>query len=580
MSKPKLPAIEHIVVLMLENRSFDHMLGTVPGVDGVLDGKGKPRKDLVNYTDPSNPKSKAYRPTLGANFFTPLDQETSGGRYGGPSHSYPSASQQRFGSKTDQSGKTAPYYGPVATSSPADQPVGFVSSFIGELEQALGTKGLAAQQAAAKKSGGVDPVQEVMEVFTADQLPAIHTLATEFCTCDRWFSEVPGPTEPNRLFMHAATSTGLTYNPWNQDVLDTPTIYERLEAAGKDWAMYGFDLFDSTNYQSLRDKPQGKLPFEQFLADAAAGKLPFYTFLCPRYADAPAGQANSQHAPHDVRFGDALIAQVYAAVRASPAWPKTLLIITHDEHGGYYDHVLPPAVEAPDASVSPNAFMENEAARYHKTYLTEAEYVFRFDYLGFRVPALLVSPLIPKGSVAHTAYRHTSVLRFIADLIGSAPLTKRDANAASFAAELSLSSPRTDCPQTVPSPALPKTATKALLSQPPSAKQDEWTRRYTTHLQGHPDTGTPTRREFPTRRDLYDYIAERNRHDDWYRAGERGRFEIYRDKDKHWRWRLRDGKDIIAMSSDTYSSEAAAREAFSRLRYLFYTLQHPTIRKS
>ena len=93
-----------------------------------------------------------------------------------------------------------------------------------------------------------------MEVFTADQLPAIHTLAAEFCVCDHWHSEVPGPTEPNRLFMHAATATGLTYNPWQYDTLNVPTIYERIETAGRDWAMYGFDLFDSTNFDGINGK--------------------------------------------------------------------------------------------------------------------------------------------------------------------------------------------------------------------------------------------------------------------------------------------------------------------------------------
>ena len=306
------PQIDHIVVLMLENRSFDHMLGTLPGVEGVLDASGKVRPDLVNYADPADPTSTAYRPKVGGTFFTPTNQQTNSGEYGGPSHSFPSASTQRFGSDTDSSGTTSPYYGASGATFPAGQPVGFVKSFIDELTRdfAKNHTTLADQQAQAQQSGGEDPVQEIMEVFTADQLPAIHTLAQEFCVCDHWYSEVPGPTEPNRLFTHAATSTGLTYNPWRSDMLGVPTIYDRITAAGRDWAMYGFDLFDSANFSAIETADQGKQTWADFTAAAQAGKLPFYSFLCPRYSDTTEGQANSQHAPHDVRYGDQLIADV------------------------------------------------------------------------------------------------------------------------------------------------------------------------------------------------------------------------------------------------------------------------------
>ena len=449
-------AIKHVVVLMLENRSFDHMLGTVPGVEGVLDAKGELRDDLVNYAVPTDASSTAYRPKLGSVFFTPTNQEVHSGEYGGPSHSFTAASEQRFGASTDVSGETSPYYGAVVQTMPEGQPVGFVSSLRRALETDFGRHGttLAAQQASLAR----DPVEEVMEVFTADQLPAIHALAREFCVCDHWFSEVPGPTEPNRLFTHTATSSGLTYNPWSYDPLDAPTIYERIDAAApaQTWAMYGFDLLDSSNFSRLRDKPQAKRTFVEFRSDAEAGELPFYSFLCPRYVDAPEGLANSQHPPQDVRYGDALIAEVYKLLRNGPGWNQTLLILTYDEHGGYYDHVLPPPVEPPDASVSPNAFMQTQASKYHDSYLTQPDYTFRFDRLGFRVPTVLVSPLIPRGTVAKTPYRHTSILRFIADLLGTEPLTHRDANATSFAPLLSLDSPRVDCPSSVPSAALPK----------------------------------------------------------------------------------------------------------------------------
>ena len=568
------PQIDHIVVLMLENRSFDHILGTAPGVEGVLDSGGRPRTDLVNHADPTDATSTAYQPKIGAQFGTPKDQETSGGRYGGPSHSFPSGTEQLFGVKTVGSGnkETTPYQG----GAPATVPVansGFVLNFIGELKRGFSSNDttLGEQQAKAAAGGQEDPVREVMEVFTADQLPAIHTLAAEFCVCDHWHSEVPGPTEPNRLFMHAATSTGLSYNPWRYDILNVPTIYDRVESAGRDWAMYGFDLFDSSNFDSINGKPQAKLQFSQFLDDASAGKLPFYTFLCPRYADAPKGRANSQHAPHDVRYGDKLIADIYQAVRNGPGWEKTLLIVTYDEHGGFYDHVKPPAAEAPDSAVSPNAFMEEEVQKYNKTYLTSPEYSFDFSSLGFRVPALLVSPWVDKGVVDGTVYRHTSVLRYIEDLLGAKPLTKRDATATSFSSRLSRETARTNCPTTVPAASLPADDPELYMKEPPGPKQDELTRRYTAKLLGHPDINRRTERSFPTNASLHKYICERNQRDAWARSSDwqNARFELYADRAGRWRWRLRDGSgDILAESTHSYDGQEAAATALERSRFL------------
>ena len=572
------PQIDHIVVLMLENRSFDHMIGTLPGVEGVLDKHGHPRTDLVNYSDPAADTSTAYHPKIGAQFATPKDQQTNSGEYGGPSHSFPSATQQLFGVKTVGAGdkQASPYQGGAPATVPASNS-GFVLNFIGELTRDFekNTTTLAEQQKQAAANGQEDPVQEVMEVFTADQLPAIHTLAAEFCVCDHWHSEVPGPTEPNRLFMHAATATGLTYNPWQYDTLNVPTIYERIETAGRDWAMYGFDLFDSTNFDGINGKPQGKLPFSQFLTDASGGKLPFYTFLCPRYSDATAGRANSQHAPHDVRYGDKLIADVYQAVRNGPGWEKTLLVVTYDEHGGYYDHVKPPTAPAPDADVSPNAFMQEEARKYGKTYLTDPDYDFDFSSLGFRVPTVLVSPWIDKGGVDSTVYGHASVLRYVEDLVGAKPLTKRDAAAASFAPRLSRLTARTDCPTSIPSAALPADDPELYMKEPPGPKQDEVARRYTAKLLGHPDTDKRTERPFPTNAALNKYIQERNQRDAWARSDDwkKARFEFFADRGGRWRWRLRDGSgELLAESTHTYNDEAAAENALERARFLSYIL--------
>ena len=568
--------VQHIVVLMLENRSFDHMLGAMPGVEGVIDASGKARTDIFNLATPTDPNSKRYTPGLGSIFVTPADQISNG--YGGPSHSFTSATKQLFSVETVGSGdaETTPYSGGAPQTSPPTNS-GFVLSFIGELTSDMGAANLAAAQAAAAAGNGEDPVQEIMDVFTPDQLPAITTLAQQFAVCDHWFSELPGPTEPNRLFVHAGTSTGLTYNPWKYDLLTVPTLYDRIDAAGKDWAFYAYDLTDAANFSALVNLPQSDLPFEQFWTDAAAGKLPFYSFLCPRYSTSGSAQANSQHAPLDVRFGDKLIADVYQAVRNSPHWPNILLIITYDEYGGYHDHVTPPAVAAPDSFVSPNAFMQQEATYPSKSYLTEPDYTFDFTSLGFRVPAVLVSPFIARGTIDSTPYRHTSILRFVEDLIGQPPLTERDRTATSFAGALSLGQPRTDCPLSVPSPTLPEDDPELDLAAP-TPKQLELVQRYTANLPGHPDTGGKVSADLSTNAKLVKYVQQRRQRAAWARSDDyqKARFELYRDVRKRWRWRLRDSDgDIIATSPDSWGERALAEQALERARFLSQMLGEP-----
>jgi len=570
--------IEHIVVLTLENRSFDHMLGSLPGVDGVVDAQGQVKAELFNHLDPTDPRSACFRPELGAQFSTPPDQEAAGGRYGGPAHSFPAATQQLFGAKTIGLGEqqTTPYRGEIPVTSPATN-AGFVASFATELEGVYRSRhtSLEEQRSRAAAAGAPDPLQEVMQVFTAEQLPAIHALAQEFCVCDRWHSEVPGPTEPNRLFMHAATSAGLTCNPWQYDVLDTPTIYERIEAAGRDWAMYGFDLLDSSNFDSLAARPNAKRTWQQFLVDAAGGELPFYSFMCPRYADAPEGRANSQHAPHDVRFGDQLIADVYRALRSSPLWPHLLLVVIYDEHGGFYDHVSPPPAPRPDACVSPNEFMLREAKQHGRGYLAAPDYDFRFDRFGFRVPAILASAWIERGVVDSTLYSHASILAFVEEKLKQHPLTGRDGGAASFAAVLGRSAPRQDCLAELPAPELPETDPELYMQERPGAKQEDLTRRYTAKLAGHPDTGRRTDRSFPTNQALHDYIQERRRFDEWAHLDDwkTARFELFSDADGRWGWRLRDGsQQVLASSPESYANRAAAEVALQRVRFLAHQL--------
>jgi phospholipase C len=408
--------IEHIVVLMLENRSFDHIFGYRPGVNGL---KG----DEFNLLDPTKPESDV----------NPAFYVSNGAPYpilagkNGPSHSLKGTNDQIFNSPT----------GPDAQHPAKNN--GFVRNYYQELT--FSEK--------IPNPSNAD-VRVVMEAFAPVRLPSINALADAFCVCDNWYSEVPGPTQPNRLYMHAATSAGYAYNVWSRK-FDVATIYNRLEDAGCTWATYDFDLNEvKTNFSRI----DGNAPnFKQFAAlktDVQKDALSHYSFICPRYNNAKEGHGNSQHAPEDARYGDNLIADVYEALRSNDAvWAKTVLIVLYDEHGGFYDHVVSPTqnIPNPDGINSP-------APGDQTSYAPK----FKFDRLGLRVPAVICSPWVKAGKVDSTRYQHTSVLATLKKMFNlSAFLTRRDASALTFEHIFEeLDAPRTDTPKKLPRAPLPK----------------------------------------------------------------------------------------------------------------------------
>jgi phospholipase C len=268
-------------------------------------------------------------------------------------------------------------------------------------------------------------------------------LAQNFVLCDQWYAEVPGPTMPNRLYMHAATSAGWARNDWSV-ALDSVTIYEQVQASGRTWAVYYSDQNEVAQYSRINaQRANFKLYESGFAADAAAAKLANYSFIIPRFAgSAKDGPVTSMHAPQDVRPGDQLVADVYAALRSSPQWPQTLFIVTFDEHGGYFDHANPPTAVNPDGINSP---APGDKASFAPP--------FAFDRLGLRVPTILASPYLAKGAVCSKLLQHTSILATVRKLFGiSAALTKRDAAAATFE-DLFAAAPRSDTPVTLVSQA-------------------------------------------------------------------------------------------------------------------------------
>ncbi|KAK8697660.1 hypothetical protein V6N13_113799 [Hibiscus sabdariffa] len=230
--------------------------------------------------------------------------------------------------------------------------------------------------------------QSVMNGFDPEMVAVYKSLVSEFAVFDRWFASVPSSTQPNRLYVHSATSVGATSNIPSLLVNGYPqrTIFENLDDGGVSWGIYYQNILATLFYKNLRKlkylfrfRPYG-LTFEKH---AKEGKLSGYVVVEQRYLDTKLEAANDDHPSHDVYQGQMFVKEVYETLRSSPQWNQTLLIITYDEHGGFFDHVATPVsgVPSPDGIVGPDPFF------------------FKFDRLGVRVPTIMVSPWIDKATV-------------------------------------------------------------------------------------------------------------------------------------------------------------------------------------
>ena len=375
---------DHIVILMLENRSFDHLFGFLGIGDGV------PAGGVTNYLSAGNSSSQAFSTRRGGDFVA-IGQ--------GPSHSLKETNLQLFG-------KTKPTAADLAHPPSMN---GFVASFRTALTYDL------------KRAPTTSELQQVMNCFDPVQLPVLSTLAKSFVLCDRWFADVPGPTMPNRAFVHAATSQGYTYNANWRPHFTCKTVYDRINGdPHRSWRIYSHDEDDVHElYPGLEKNASSHVQFEgNFAADVAGNKLASYSFITPAFLGTPQHPVNSMHAPADVRPAEKLVADVYGALRGYPAvWKKTLLIVLFDEHGGYQDHVRPPATVSPDGI----------AGRLDQSFLVP----FDFDRLGLRVPAILISPWF-QPAVDSTVYSHSTIPGSVIDAfkLPGGFLTERDRHAA------------------------------------------------------------------------------------------------------------------------------------------------------
>ena len=407
--------IEYVFVVMLENRSFDQMLG-FSQIQGTDAENGNPtRIDGLTGTESNpSPDSGTVGVSHPADFVTPAD----------PGHEFNNVQEQLCGKNIEYSTPTPP----PGSIDPRVGNRGFVSDF------------------AAKYPG--EDYRCVMKCFEPKQLPVLMTLAKEFVVCDHWFSSMPGPTWPNRFFLHAASAGGLDHSPsLPKEIMsykfDNGTIFDLLDSEKLDWTIYCGDEFPQALHMKGMVENLGKgkfLPFDRMSADLQrADYSKSYVFIEPDWHPFTHFRCgNSQHPDDDVTRGERLLKEVYEAIRNSPVWEKSLLIITYDEHGGFYDHVPPPTTVDPGD---------------HVTDPDNNRFGFDFKQLGIRVPAVIVSPYVRRGMNDHRVYDHSSVLATVENLFKLPSLTQRDKQALSLNSLLTLTDPRTDAPTVLPDPA-------------------------------------------------------------------------------------------------------------------------------
>jgi len=423
-----LGKIEHIVVLMLENRSFDNVFGWL-----YDPGNAAPYDEVPENFEGLYGKTLSNRGEDGKEVFVGKTEE--------PHSPFPNPGEPFEDVYSQVYDEERPEFAKVPAKPPhAPNMRGFIRNY------------LLQKDVQAKDAG------KIMLSLTPRSLPVLSALAHNYAVCDHWFSSIPTQTFCNRSFVHAGTSSGYVNNAGGGHcfVNETATIFNVLCAEKRSWRIYvGGWLLES--FTLLTQKKLWKYAMterfahlKEFLAAARDGKLPNYSFIEPIYFDSLYwGAHNDMHpecnpwefyGPSNVHKGEALIWEIYDAIRNGAGWEKTLLIILFDEHGGCYDHVPPPSSEECEFAIAPDGKIISAEEKGGAG--------FKFDRLGPRVPAIVVSAYTPQGTRLNGNFDHTSVLSTIVKRfeLPAGQLGKRQEKAPDVGAALSLTSARTDRP--------------------------------------------------------------------------------------------------------------------------------------
>lgn len=347
--------LKHVVVLMLENQSYDRLLGYVCG--NLHDVGSK-----YGFTDNADPV---------------LDHAFD------PPHSFDAVTKQLWG--PNDASKFYKYNCP---------PPETMHCLTG---------------CCYTNSKDSQDQERSLRCFSKGKLPALHKLAEQFVVCDRWFCSVPGPTAPNKMFAHAATSDGYVgsrflYSQGTDVRPEVRTIFESLDDNGHSWAVYGDEsLMTCKTFPYVRERANTQIhSMDRFFTDCANDSLPDYTWLVPELWQQSQHPCPPKHGTKGMINGDILLGQVYEAIRGNPSlWQNTLLIITYDEAGGFPDSVVcterVPSVTGPLADKEPQRD-------------------FKFEFLGPRVPTLLISGYLQAGKLDSRTYEHASIPRSVKDV--------------------------------------------------------------------------------------------------------------------------------------------------------------------
>ena len=375
LGRPSDAPFDTIVVLMMENRSFDHVLGWLPGANG--------RQQGLRFIDTHGAPHSTY----------PLAPEWQGCQFTDPDHSWQGSAIQYAKGRCDGFLQTAP---------PGDRfPIGY---------------------------------------YRQHDLPVLSALATGYTTFDQYFCSMQGPTWENRLYQLSGTTQvdmpdGFPKTDADRPCLIETTIFDRVAAAGLRAAYYHHGepmtgLFKSKRYDGI------SYSIDRFWEDSRRGTLANVVFVDPDYTDAAEdnGTSNDYHPKGSVLVAEEFVARVHNVLRDGPQWDRIVFVLNFDEHGGFFDHVAPPACVDDTVLAGPGPFPD-------------------LKRLGFRVPAIAMGPFAPRKIESAGPYEHCSILKMIEWRWGIEPMSLRDRYAKNFAEALDLTQRRD--PVTLPAFAAP-----------------------------------------------------------------------------------------------------------------------------
>jgi phospholipase C len=362
---PDQSGIEHVVVVTMENRSFDHFLGWLAGANGQQAG--------LSYSDSSGAANQTHHLT-----------DYQGCAFLDPGHSYADGRVQFNGGAAN----------------------GWLLN------------------GSNQESGTANQANDTFAIgyYTQTDLAFLGNAAPAWTVCDNYFAAMMAETRPNRIYMHAGQTDRLD----NSSVISgLPTIWDRLADHGQTGRYYYSDVsfldLWGTKYAGIVH------PIARFMDDCAAGTLPNVAYVDPSFNGESSGTSGDDHPHADIRNGETFLSDIYKAVTSSPNWKHTVLIITFDEWGGFFDHVAPPLAPIPDATAAAGD--------------TDGR-------LGFRVPTIVISPMAKRASISHEQFDHTSILRMIEWRWSLPALSKRDVSANNLADVLDFgTAPNLDAPQ-------------------------------------------------------------------------------------------------------------------------------------